>query len=137
MADLSFVDNVTVDETAYDPQSEQAQLDPINLPEALTREATLINANFSQQVCLVLMRLYSNVVCEQVLNKVDGSRFQVGEPLPSSANAKAVHKGLRYRRWQLTEEFNIVARCEVQRRLTTFLLTYVLPSGGRRGSPAR
>ncbi len=47
--DYAVVDATTVNETAHEMQNEQS-LDPINLPDALTKEATMINQNFAQQV---------------------------------------------------------------------------------------
>lgn len=48
--DDSNFDFLTVSETAHDPPSASEETDPINYPEALSVEATMINQNFSQQV---------------------------------------------------------------------------------------
>jgi hypothetical protein len=51
--DNSSFDYLTVSETAHEPPQVTAETDPINYPERLSLEATMINQNFTQQVLAV------------------------------------------------------------------------------------
>jgi translation initiation factor 3 subunit D len=94
----AVADQATVNERMGDSSGEQA-VEPINAPEALTREATLINQAFAQQV----------------LAKTTGT-YRLERPNPFVAGeeaAKAPSIGYLYRRFSLGEDLSVVVRCEV------------------------
>jgi translation initiation factor 3 subunit D len=92
------VDQATVNERMHDSSAEQT-VDPINTPEALTREATQINHAFTQQV------LQKNAPAYPLERP---NPFVSAEEVP-----KAVVVGYLYRRFDLGEDMHVVVRCEV------------------------
>ena len=48
----SASDLLTVSETAHEPPSTSEEADPINHPDKLALEATMVNQSFSQQVLM-------------------------------------------------------------------------------------
>eukprot|EP00053_Salpingoeca_punica_P017232 m.165384 g.165384 ORF g.165384 m.165384 type:complete len:548 (+) comp17156_c0_seq2:122-1765(+) len=89
----SDFDYLTVNETAYEPPSEDG--DPINTPSRLSFEATLVNQAFSQQC----------------LKRADP--LELGEPNPFAQPGDEVASvGYRYRKWDLGDGLVVVARCE-------------------------
>jgi len=91
----SNFDFVSVNETAADPPEDSR--DPINSLSALMREATFINQHFSQQVLLK-----------------NRSKFALGKENPFQSDGQEVAAvGYKYRKWKLSDEILLVARCEV------------------------
>jgi len=91
----SNFDFISVNETSADPPEDSR--DPLNSLSALMREATFINQNFSQQVLLK--------------NK---QKFPLGQPNPFQSEGQEVAaNGYKYRKWKLSEDILLVARCEV------------------------
>ena len=97
--DGSGFDYVTVGETALNPPDED-QPEAINNKEQLSKEATLINQAFSQQV----------------LDKSGESlQFEESDPFAEGAEEgeQVAPKGYVYRRWDLGDDQVLVARCEL------------------------
>jgi translation initiation factor 3 subunit D len=100
--DNSSFDFLTVSETSHDPPVVNEETEPVNYPEALSVEATMINQNFSQQVLL----------------EVDGNR-KTFEPNPffdefeaGSSNVEPASVAYRYRKFTLGS-IKLVTRCEL------------------------
>eukprot|EP00744_Colponema_vietnamica_P000973 GILI01001678.1.p1 GENE.GILI01001678.1~~GILI01001678.1.p1 ORF type:complete len:516 (+),score=163.15 GILI01001678.1:234-1781(+) len=94
--DGSQFDFLTVNETAQETPSADDK-DSVNSAQRLSQEATFINQNFSQMV----------------LGK-DQARTPMANPNPfADSDAEAASVGYRYRKWQLSEDITLVARCEV------------------------
>jgi len=89
-------DYVTVGETALNPPDEETP-DSINNKDNLSKEATLINQAFSQQV---LDKQQQAVV------------FDSPDPF-ASEDTDVVPKGYVYRKWDLDDGHILVARCEL------------------------
>jgi translation initiation factor 3 subunit D len=87
--DQSQFDYLTVNETALEPPLDDG---------SLSNEATFINQNFGQQI----------------LNK-NGEKLEFEEPNPfqmdPGQNVAAI--GYKYRKWNLTDDLDLVARCEI------------------------
>lgn len=94
--DQSAFDLVTVNENASEPpQSDDP--DSINHPDRLSLEATMINQNLSQQVM-----------------KATAGAKQFAEPNPfASDDSTPASYAYRYRKFDLGNGLNLVARCEV------------------------
>jgi translation initiation factor 3 subunit D len=90
----SQFDLLTVNETSHDPPLDEK--DSINSPWNLSREATYINQNFSQQV---------------LSNSQQPHQFPERNPFHTEGEPALV--GYRYRKWKLSDEITLVARCEV------------------------
>lgn len=99
--DNSQFDLVTVSETANEPPQEE---NGINSPNNLALEATFINHNFSQQVLK------------------HGEKVDIGGPNPfvperSAGNVASV--AYRYRKWNLGNDIELVARTEHDANMVT------------------
>ena len=93
----------TVNETCHDQHTIDQTLDPINSPEALTKEAVFINQNFSQQV----------------LARSD-KRHKLERPNPfTEAGEATISVGYKYRKFMLNDETEIIVRCEIDAALRT------------------
>jgi translation initiation factor 3 subunit D len=96
--DNSQFDFLTVNETANEPPFEEK--DSINSPHSLSQEATFINQNFSQQVLLRTGKSYS---------------FEHPNPFVGEEEVGPIGSvGYRYRKWKLSDDLTLVARCEVE-----------------------
>jgi translation initiation factor 3 subunit D len=100
--DGSLFDYVTVGETALNPPDED-QADSINNKDALSKEATLINQAFSQQV---LDKAQPPLV------------FEKPDPFAPTAEEGAgeeavAPKGYVYRKWDLGDGQVLIARCDI------------------------
>ncbi|KAF5944401.1 hypothetical protein HYC85_018478 [Camellia sinensis] len=94
--DGSQLDLLSVHETSQEPLPESK--DDINSAYSLSVEAAYINQNFSQQV---LIR--------------DGQKVNFEESNPFANEGEEVASvAYRYRRWKLSDDMYLVARCEVQ-----------------------
>lgn len=94
----SKLDLVTVNETAYQNNNKLNNEDEssINHPDKLSYEASMINQNYSQQI----------------LKDEDVEEYP--NPNPFTENPEqAASVGYRYRKWNLGNGVNLVARCEV------------------------
>lgn len=100
--DGSTFDYVTVGETALNPPEED-QPESINNKDALSKEATLINQAFSQQVL---------DKTQQPLSFDKPDPFAAAAAEEGEAEAVAP-KGYVYRRWDLGDGQVLIARCEV------------------------
>jgi translation initiation factor 3 subunit D len=92
--DKSQFDLLTVNETAGEPPQDEGA--SMNSPANLALEATFINQNFSQQV----------------LKKGAWHEFPERNPFVEEDNREVASVGYRYRKWQLSEDTILVARCE-------------------------
>jgi len=93
--DNSSIDMLTVSETSFDAPIED--VNSINAPTPLSREATFINKAFSQQI----------------LNK-GGEKKEMERKNPfSEGDDKVAPVGYKYRKWTLGDDITLVARCEV------------------------
>lgn len=93
----STIDQLTVNETATEPPTDEGRSDSVNSPASLADEALLINQAFSQQV----------------LSK-DKSEKKTAEPHPFAAdNQNPAAVAFKYRKWNLTDSISLVARTEV------------------------
>jgi len=90
--DGSQLDFVTVNETSADP----LETTGINSAASLSREATFINQVFSQQV----------------LQKDEQVKFEKENPFQSEGE-KVAAVGYKYRKWKISDDITLVARCEV------------------------
>eukprot|EP00123_Amoebidium_parasiticum_P009045 comp19189_c1_seq1/m.21899 comp19189_c1_seq1/g.21899 ORF comp19189_c1_seq1/g.21899 comp19189_c1_seq1/m.21899 type:complete len:559 (-) comp19189_c1_seq1:423-2099(-) len=98
--DASTLDFLTVSETAQEPPSDDAE-NKMNTPGNLAVEATYINQNFSQQVL-----------------KPESYNFE--EPNPFADEGEEVASvGYRYRKWDLGDNINLIARTEVDAAMKT------------------
>ncbi|KNC78655.1 hypothetical protein SARC_08921, partial [Sphaeroforma arctica JP610] len=93
--DNSQFDFLTVNETAQDPPTDEAD-NRMNTPSQLAIEATYINQNFSQQV----------------LKSGDSIELEEGNPFAED-DEDVCSVGYRYRKWDLGNDIELVARCEV------------------------
>jgi len=96
--DDSGLDLITVNENSHDPPGEEAEL-AANTADALTKEATLLNLNLSQQV----------------LEKEEDTVLQLPHPHPfAEKDDKVASVGYLYRRFTLPESNDrLIVRCEV------------------------
>ncbi|XP_065826633.1 eukaryotic translation initiation factor 3 subunit D-like isoform X2 [Oscarella lobularis] len=100
--DKSQFDLMTVNETAVEPPQDDGS--SMNAPANLALEATFINQNFSQQV----------------LRKEEGAVHQFGDPNPfvdEEEEGEVASVGYRYRKFQLSENVQLIARCELDAAL--------------------
>ena len=95
--DNSQIDFLTVNETAAEPPTDDKDDKSINTAESLSREATFINQNFSQQV---------------LDSSVDSHNFERSNPFVESSEENVAAVAYRYRRFQL-EEYSLVVRAEL------------------------
>eukprot|EP00118_Oscarella_pearsei_P014227 m.120530 g.120530 ORF g.120530 m.120530 type:complete len:550 (+) comp37734_c0_seq8:49-1698(+) len=103
--DKSQFDLMTVNETAVEPPQEEGK--SINAPASLALEATFINQNFSQQV---------------LRKGVPTHKFGDSNPfVDEEAQGEVASVGYRYRKFQLSDNTILIARCEIDA---------VLPSPG-------
>eukprot|EP00126_Sphaerothecum_destruens_P004710 Sdes_comp18344_c0_seq1m8089 len=99
--DDSHFDFLTVNETALEPPSEEA--DPINRPGNLSLEATYVNQNFTQQVL-----------------KQSEEKYEFPEPNPFDSTEEDIAPvGYRYRQWNLGDGLVLIARCELDAVMKT------------------
>lgn len=99
--DNTEFDLLTVNETAVDPPTEDGT--SINSPRNLAIEATFINHNFSQQVL-------KSGSTEQKYKFNNPNPFLNEEEEGETASVASV--GYRYRKWNLNNGIELVARCE-------------------------
>eukprot|EP00899_Mesostigma_viride_P010870 jgi/Mesvir1/19785/Mv13081-RA.2 len=93
--DNSF-DLLTVSETSQEPIPDDKE--SINGVAYLSKEATVINQNFSQQV----------------LSRDGGVlRMEEANPFASPGDGEVASVAYLYRRWNLSDDLRLVARCEV------------------------
>ncbi|CAD5124348.1 DgyrCDS12637 [Dimorphilus gyrociliatus] len=94
--DDSNFDQLTVNETATETPQEEGL--SINSPHNLAMEAAFINHNFSQQVL-----------------KMSGERHQFKEtnPFEEETEGDIASVAYKYRKWDLGNNIELVARCEV------------------------
>jgi len=95
--DGSLFDFLTVNENSPDPPVEDKESEKdLNSALSLSREATFINQNFSQQVLL------------------KGETFNFPSPNPFQSEGEEVAAvGYKYRRWELDSDLILVSRCEI------------------------
>lgn len=96
--DGSIFDYVTVNETSPDAPAEEGK-DPNKDPNSsinLVKEATALNQHFSQQVLL----------------KQEPIKFESPHPFKTD-NEEVAWVGYRYRKWSLSENVDLVVRCEI------------------------
>jgi len=94
--DPMVFDLLNVNETAFDAPEDDKE--SINSVVSLSQEASMINQNFTQQVLLKEK--------EQQYAFPNNNPFQIpGEELSSTA--------YKYRKWQLSEDVAMIARCEI------------------------
>lgn len=94
--DNTEFDLLTVNESSQDPPSDEPN--SINSPRNLALEATFINHNFSQQVL-----------------KSNEPRYSFNEPNPfvtEDEEGEVASVAYKYRKWDLGENVQLVARCE-------------------------
>lgn len=99
--DGSMVDYVTVNETSHDAPKDEKNLtgdEVINSFQSLAKEATKINENFTQAV----------------VSKTDVYKYPEGNPFADEVEGTPVNIAYRYRKWSLTDDITIVARCELE-----------------------
>eukprot|EP00211_Chloroparvula_japonica_P001298 CAMPEP_0119132946 /NCGR_PEP_ID=MMETSP1310-20130426/12664_1 /TAXON_ID=464262 /ORGANISM="Genus nov. species nov., Strain RCC2339" /LENGTH=575 /DNA_ID=CAMNT_0007123615 /DNA_START=61 /DNA_END=1788 /DNA_ORIENTATION=+ len=97
----SQIDFLTVDETAAEPPTDDKEDDTINNAQSLSREATYVNQNFSQQV---------------LSDSKAGHEFERSNPFLEEENPDETVASVayRYRRFPLAGgEYNIVVRTEL------------------------
>jgi len=90
--DKSNFDLLTVSETANEPPQDEGMNSPINL----AMEATFVNMNFSQQV----------------LKQGDAHRMENKNPFVQGDGSNIASVGYRYRKWNLGNSIELVARTE-------------------------
>ncbi|CAK8678193.1 eukaryotic translation initiation factor 3 subunit D-like [Clavelina lepadiformis] len=90
--DDSAFDLLTVSETANEPPQDEG----LNAPHNLSMEATYINHNFSQQV----------------LKPGDKHKFEKSNPFVQGDSGNIASVGYRYRKWNLGNNIELVARTE-------------------------
>ena len=98
--DNSRFDYVTVSETATEPPDFEKPETDINHPNMLSVEATAINQNFSQQILTATQS-----------KKYDHANPFFDEDEDDGTTPAAV--AYRYRRWALTDDIMLLARCEL------------------------
>jgi len=90
----SQFDFITVNENALEPPTEEKE--DINSMSSLSREATFINQNFSQQVL------------------IKGETYKFPSPNPFQSEGEQVAAvGYKYKKWDLGEDMQLICRCEV------------------------
>eukprot|EP00479_Gromia_sphaerica_P009844 TRINITY_DN4291_c0_g1_i2.p1 TRINITY_DN4291_c0_g1~~TRINITY_DN4291_c0_g1_i2.p1 ORF type:complete len:158 (+),score=22.58 TRINITY_DN4291_c0_g1_i2:727-1200(+) len=94
----SQINFVTVNETGHEPKDQEDN--SINHPKNLSKEATFINHNFSHQV---------------VNNQKDLMEFKDPNPFLNNLEEgqRAATVGYKYRKWALSSNVVVVARCEL------------------------
>lgn len=98
--DGSLADGITVNETSHDPPKDEKNLtgdEVINSFQKLATEATKINDNFIQQV----------------VSSTDVHNYSEPNPFEDEVDGKPAVVAYRYRKWQITPDMTIVARCEL------------------------
>lgn len=98
--DGSMADYITVNETSHDPPKDEKNMindDVINSFQKLAVEATAINENFIQQV----------------VSETDVHAYDEVDPFLDEVEGKAARVGYRYRKWDLGDGMEVVARCEL------------------------
>jgi translation initiation factor 3 subunit D len=96
--DDSLFDFHTVNENSSEPPADDAELGP-NAAEALSKEATFLNYNFSQQL------LFKDPAHEHT--------FEEKNPFQSTPDEKVASVGYLYRSFDLGDDIKLVARTEV------------------------
>jgi len=116
--DNSSFDYLTVNETAYNPPSDE---DGINTPERLGLEATMINQNFSQQI----------------LKKTGRKEMDLPNPFFDEDDADGMEPAsvsFRYRKFPLDDTMTLVCRTELHgtvkktQYMTAFALNEYFPT---------
>lgn len=99
--DGSIVDYITVNETSHDAPKDEKNLtgdEVVNSFQKLAVEATTINENFIQAV----------------VSKTDMYKYPEGNPFVDEVEGQPANIAYRYRKWAISEEMTIVARCELE-----------------------
>ena len=139
---LQIFDLLTVNETAYEPPEDDR--DSINSVFSLSREASMINQNFTQQAqrsaaveyrdccsarahravgrwgasltaraqALIQVCVYGHMLQVMLRDKEQQYAFQHAHPF-SSTMEELASTAYKYRKWQLTPDMALIARCEV------------------------
>lgn len=98
--DSSMADCITVNETSHDPPKDEKSLpgdEAVNSFQKLTVEATSINENFIQQV----------------VSSTDVHTYSEPNPFIEEVEGKPAVLAYRYRKWSLSDDMTVVARCEL------------------------
>ncbi|KAI0566721.1 Translation initiation factor eIF3 subunit D [Gracilaria domingensis] len=98
--DGSLADFITVSETSHDPPKDEKSLsgdEAINSFQKLSNEATRINDNFIQNV----------------VSQTHVYNYEEGNPFLDEVEGKAANIAYRYRKWSLSEDIVVVARCDL------------------------
>eukprot|EP01116_Phalansterium_solitarium_P013661 TRINITY_DN31063_c0_g1_i1.p1 TRINITY_DN31063_c0_g1~~TRINITY_DN31063_c0_g1_i1.p1 ORF type:complete len:548 (+),score=152.77 TRINITY_DN31063_c0_g1_i1:86-1729(+) len=94
----SAIDQLTVNETATEPPSDEGRPDAVNSPSSLADEALLVNQAFSQQVISK--------------DKSEKKAETVPHPFVAEGETPAA-VAYKYRKWTLADGVSLVARTEV------------------------
>jgi len=94
------LDFLPVNETASESIVDDGN--PANTPSALAQEATFINQMYFQQI----LAASANPLVFERKNPFE-------EESPAASATAAAPVAYRYRRWKVTETFDVVARCEI------------------------
>lgn len=98
--DGSMADCITVNETSHDPPKDEKNLtgeEVVNSFQKLAAEATRINENFMQAV----------------VSKTDVHKYAEENPFLDDVEGDPANVAYRYRKWSLSENITVVARCEL------------------------
>eukprot|EP00171_Calliarthron_tuberculosum_P004950 IDg4950t1 len=99
--DGSSADLITVNETSHDAPKDEKNMaaeDAINSFQQLAIEATAINSNFAKMA----------------VNSAKSYKFPETNPFEEDAEGPIPAAGYRYRKWELTEDITVVARCDIE-----------------------
>ena len=116
---INFSDLMTVNETAVEPPQDDGS--SMNAPANLALEATFINQNFSQQVLRKVSKKLTflhSLLCLKI--EEEGAVHQFGDPNPfvdEEEEGEVASVGYRYRKFQLSENVQLIARCELDAAL--------------------